>query len=313
MAETETSGDDVAAERTGSSAMTSPIKPTRKMIEDHEVSHIPFRSWCTACVRGRAKSAGHRRIKDRDVEVSTFSVDYGFFGSPGETPLQSVAGKDLPVLIAYDRKSGGIFAHPVPHKGLMKDDKVDDYPVKVLAKDLDRLGYKKVNGKSDQEPALLAVCNAVKVLWKGEWIPERAPIGEKASNGEVERAVQTVHGLARTLKEHVEQYARMVLDPKNPMLAWLVEYCATLHFMYHRGSDGMTPYQRVKGKEWQIQLPPFGESVEFKKRTRHKLESRWEGGLFSGCQVGHYRADRGYKQWRVRRSAGSTSPRGRKI
>ena len=158
----------------------APIQPTKKMIEDHEVSHLPFRSWCTACLRGRAKSHPHHQVRDRPEAVSTFSVDYGFFGSPGETPLQTVSGKDLPVLVAYDRKSRAVFAHPVPHKGLMKDDKLDEFPVKVLVRDLDRLGYKRVNGKSDQEGALRAVCNAVKVMWKGEWVPELAPRGEKA-------------------------------------------------------------------------------------------------------------------------------------
>ena len=47
----------------------------------------------------------------------------------------------------------------------------------------------------------------------------------------------------------------------------------------------MTPYQRVKGKEWNVALPAFGESVEFKRRTRHKLEMRWERGLFLGVRV----------------------------
>ena len=272
-------------EGTASKAMVAPVKPTKQMIADHEVSHLPFRSWCAACVRGRAKSHPHFKCQEREGELSTFSVDYGFFGSPGETPVQAVSGKDLPVLVAYDRKSKTIFAHPVPHKGLEKDGKVDEYPVRVLVKDLDRLGYKRVNGKSDQEPAILAVCNAVKAMWKGEWVPERAPRGESKSNGEVERAVQTIHGLARTLKEHLEQYARITIDPKSPILAWLIEHTANLHYLFNKGEDGMTPYQRVKGKEWQIQLPSFGESVEFKRRTRHKLEARWERGLFLGVQV----------------------------
>ena len=34
------------------------------------------------------------------------------------------------------------FAHPVPHKGLKdKYDRVDEYPVKVLVKDLNSLGF----------------------------------------------------------------------------------------------------------------------------------------------------------------------------
>ena len=272
-------------EDTVSRSQPAPVQPTKKMIEDHEVSHLPFRSWCAACVRGRAKSQPHYSVGERPEAMSTFSVDYGFFGSPGETPLQDVSGRDLPVLVAFDRKSKAVFAHPVPHKGLMKDGHVDDYPVKRLVQDLDRLGYKRVNGKSDQEPALLNVLKAVKTHWKGEWVPEKSPKGESKSNGEVERAVQTVHGIARTLKQHVEGYTRLVLDPKSPVLAWLVEYSAVLHYLFHRDSgDGMTPYQRVKGKEWQVALPAFGEAVDYKRHTRHKLEARWSRGVYLGVK-----------------------------
>jgi hypothetical protein len=125
------------------------------------------------------------------------SIDYRFFGSPGETPLKTVAGKDLPVLVGCDRKAKAVLAHPAPREGLQKEGHVDEYPVKVIVRDLNRLGCEKVDGKSDQENAILAVCNAVEVLWKGEWIQEKAPErdpGTKPSDGEVERAVQTVRG-----------------------------------------------------------------------------------------------------------------------
>jgi hypothetical protein len=46
----------------GSSAMTAPMQPTKKMIEDHEVSHLPFRNWCATCVRGRGQSMQHRSL-----------------------------------------------------------------------------------------------------------------------------------------------------------------------------------------------------------------------------------------------------------
>ena len=232
--------------KTVSKSMNAPVKPTKAMVEDHEVSHLPFRNWCQACVRGRGKSIHHRAV-DKPEAISTVSVDYGFFGAPGEAPLQSVAGKDLPVLVSKDRDpptgTGAVFAHPVPHKGL-KDrfDRVDEYPVKALVKDLNSLGYKRVNMKSDQENALSAVVDATKVLWKGELVVEKSPKGESRSNGEVERAVQTVHGLSRTLKVHLESYARMSLDPKCPVLAWLIEYGAVLHMLFHTGVDGMTPY-----------------------------------------------------------------------
>ena len=217
--------------------------------------------------------------------ISTVSVDYGFFGSPGATPFADLSGKELPVLVVTDRFSKAVFCHPVQHKGLQKDGKVDDYPVKCLVRDLDRLGYKRINMKSDQEYSLIAVLRAVKEMWQGEISPEQAPRGDpasKASNGEVERAVQTSHGLARTLKEHVEQYARIRLDPRAPLLAWLVEYAWVLHFLFHVGADGMSAYHRLKGKPWTIALPTFGETVEFRVGTKHKLAARWETGVYAG-------------------------------
>jgi hypothetical protein len=186
-------------------------------------------------------------------------------------------------LIGYDREAKAVFAHPVPHKGLQKEGHVDEYPAKVIVRDLNRLECKKVNDECDQENTFLAVCNAAKVFWKGEWIQEKAPKGDpgtKPSNGEVERAVQTVRGIARTLKKHVEQYARCVLDPKCPILARLIEYAGVLHYLFHRGEDGMAPYRRVKGKEWAIALPPFGESIDVKKNARRKL--KWERGVYLG-------------------------------
>ena len=64
-----------------------PAKPTPEMIAAHEFSHLPFRSWCSHCVRGRGKSFQHRRVQhDQDDEARpVVSLDYAFFGAPGET------------------------------------------------------------------------------------------------------------------------------------------------------------------------------------------------------------------------------------
>ena len=32
---------------------------------------------------------------------------------------------------------------------------------------------------------------------------------------------------------------------------------------------------RLKGKSWRVELPSFGECIDYRKRTRHKLESRF--------------------------------------
>ena len=59
--------------------------------------------------------------------------------------------------------------------------------------------------KSSQEPAIKALVEAAKIGWSQKLIMEKAPKGESKSNGEVARAVQEVQGIARTLKEALEQ------------------------------------------------------------------------------------------------------------
>lgn len=260
--------------------MAGPIVPTQRMIDEHNVSHLPYRAWCAACVRGRGRSKPHKRIEHKEEEqVPVVSVDYGFLGSGGKGQNEGVKDSENPVLIVFDRRSKTIWAHPVPSKGI-----AHPWPAKVLTDDLDKLGYKKVVLKSDMEPSIRALAQAVKASWTGELILEGSPVGQSQSNGEVERAVQSVHGLARTLKEALEIQGNFVLDARSPALAWLIEYTGVLLNLFSRGSvgDGFTAFHRLKGRPWRIELPCFGETVEYKRRTGHKLDKRWETGVFLG-------------------------------
>ena len=140
--------------------------------------------------------------------------------------------------------------------------------------DLDFMGYRRVIHKSDQEPSIDASGH-------GEIVPEASPTGESKRNGEVERAVQSVHGLARTLKDFREQQSGITLESRSPMFAWLVEPCSNLLLLVHKGEphDGHTACMRSEGKPWRVELPRFFE------RSRHKLESRWSRGVFVGVLV----------------------------
>ena len=58
---------------TSGRALSAPAQPTKKMIEGHEVSTLPFMSWCAACVRARARSQPHFRRDNCDQgTLSTF-------------------------------------------------------------------------------------------------------------------------------------------------------------------------------------------------------------------------------------------------
>ena len=70
----------------------------------------------------------------------------------------------------------------MPSKGV-----THPHPARPLMADFDFMGNKRVILKSDQEPSIVALCDAVKNGWHGEVVPEASPKGKSKSNGEVER------------------------------------------------------------------------------------------------------------------------------
>ena len=83
---------------------------------------------------------------------------------------------------------------------------------------------------SDQEPSIVALCDAVKNGWHSEIVPEASPKGESKSNGDVERAVQSVHGLARTLKDFLEQRSDITLESRSFLLGVLLLFFLLFFF-----------------------------------------------------------------------------------
>jgi len=183
-------GDMLAEEDASHLRLRAPVKPTPEMVEIHNQSHLPFRSWCKYCVRARGRSMKHTRVSHDDEQIPTISIDYGFLGDK-DSPAT-----DLPVLVGKDRRSGMVWSSPVPAKGIHAHPHGSDR----LRQWIDETGYKRAVVKSDQEPAIKALIGAVKNSWKGELLEEHAPKeAHERSNGEAEITVQQAHGMARTL------------------------------------------------------------------------------------------------------------------
>ena len=117
------------------------------------------------------------------------------------------------------------------------------------------MGSKRIVLKSDQEPSIVAFCDAVKNGWHGEIVPKAFPKGESKSNGEVdERAVQSVHGLARTLKDF--------LWSRNLELRWSPEVRCWL------GWSSIVPtfsYFSTRVSRTTVTLPDPGELIELQQ------------------------------------------------
>ena len=55
------SQDDMEADK--AKIKRIPQMPSQKEIDEHMVTHVPFRNWCEFCVFGKARDDPHRRKK----------------------------------------------------------------------------------------------------------------------------------------------------------------------------------------------------------------------------------------------------------
>ena len=154
---------DVDIEAEVQRAAVDPGQPTRGQREEHNLTHFPFRSWCRACVLGRAKDRPSRTIKAQFAEsvLPRVRMDYCFLtedvdkesGEHGETEIES-ARTTITVAVMQDSLTKSVWSYAVESKGSM-----EEWMVQQACEDLETIGLKneRIVFKSDQEPAVLDV------------------------------------------------------------------------------------------------------------------------------------------------------------
>ena len=254
----------------------TPLEPTRQEVEEHELTHIPFRSWCPACVAGKAKHWPHKRHDeqlDEEEAVPSLHLDYWFMrDDSSEGSVSVIAFKEK-----FTRMHG---AHVVKKKG------VDNEVAATIIKDIEKMGLTgKIILKADQEPAIQAVAQEVKRLRKEETILEASKKYDSQSNGIAERAVQTIECQVRTMLLALERRLKSRVSVHHRILPWLVEHAADTINRFAVSSDGRTAFERVKGKRYHGEVVEFGRKIMYKiprKPEGGSMEERWVPGVWLG-------------------------------
>lgn len=143
--------------------------------------------------------------------------------------------------------------------------------------------------KSDQEPAIIALAREAKTASGIDIvIPECSLVGESQSNGTIERAVQSIEGQIRVMKDALEFNYETELDTRHPALTWLIHHAGFLISRFEIGADGRTAYHRWKGKPYRKELVELGETIHYKPAKEggkaSKLAARWEDGIWLGVR-----------------------------
>ena len=95
--------------------LSQPNEPSEQQRQVHNMTHLPFRSWCPHCVHGKAKEQQSVKSTDRQPVIQ---VDYCFV-----TTGKDSHGSECPqitVLTATDVQTGLGMSAVVPQKGRQK-------------------------------------------------------------------------------------------------------------------------------------------------------------------------------------------------
>ena len=241
--------------------MLVPRKPTQTEIEEHDLTHLPYRNWCSICVKIKRKDLDHRTSVEAERGLSEYSFDYCFPGDEFGFKLTVMAGKE--------KNTGMTFATAVPTQGssgrfvvdkaLEFVEEIGDYGNSIIL-------------KSDQEPCMeYFQKDLIEVREEGKTIPEESPVKSSGSNGRVERGILGVEGQLRILLLALERRLKKRVDVRERIVQFMPEYAAYLMNRVEIGKDGKTAYERTKGKKATVLGIEFGEKLLYKVKTESKM------------------------------------------
>jgi hypothetical protein len=72
----------------------------------------------------------------------------------------------------------------------------------------------------------------------------------------------------RTIKIDVEGRLGKRIPLNHPLNSWILEHSALLISALRRNDDGVTPWAKVRGRPFAMDLLPFGESIFRKQPTK---------------------------------------------
>ena len=259
---------------------TAPVRPNREEVDTHEAGgHAVHRNWCNHCVAARVMENPHYRATDDGDEphnLATIISDYGYMGEEDKD--------SIPLLIIKDSKSKRCWATVVDAKG------ATEFAVGFYISVLKELGYRRVLVKNDNEPAILALRNAVvKQMPEVEFIPRDPPTGDHKANGEIECMVREVKRQVRVLKTSTEEKLGRSVPQDHPLLAWMPRHGAFVMSRFRIGEDGKTPYERHTTRKWRRPMVHYGERIFFRPLKSY-LEGKGtrKNDLTSKVMSGHY-------------------------
>ena len=120
-----------------------PKKPSKTDVEEHALTHLPFRSWCSHCVRGKGRVADHKKTTT-EKGLGEIHMDYCFMGTADAETKQTI-------IVAKHVQTGALMSSVVPFKGV-----THEFPAKRIRAFCKEMGLENTDivMRGDQENSL---------------------------------------------------------------------------------------------------------------------------------------------------------------
>ena len=255
----------------------------------HELTHIPFASWCDSCVMGQATEKPHYRQSNPDPAVPMIMFDFAFNAAVNadDNTVDATLGTSV---VAVDAQTGVVYGNALGSK------EADDFTVKEVNKFIRQMGHRKVDVRCDNEPAPKAIQGKLLALRSAAGEPTVITNGktkDSQSMGLVETNIRRWRGKLCTLRFDVEAKYGRKLTPSHLLWSWIARHAGQLITKFQPRNDGTTPHFGAFGHSYTGEVLPFCETVHFKaplskSRQRKggtrvlKADTAWAKGLWVG-------------------------------
>ncbi|CAE7775394.1 unnamed protein product, partial [Symbiodinium sp. CCMP2592] len=227
-----------------------PEPPSEEARLLHEITHLPYASWCPHCIAMKSVPDQHRAVPEGNArEHPTVSFDLSYTGYDPTGKLES--GPDdrggdrdkLTCLIVHCNHTDAIAAIPLPDKSAAS--------MKHAAVELSLGAIKN------------RVCSNCK------------------ANGLAEKAVDVIRSLANVFLDAARHRYGIMIPVSHPLFAWSFVHAAWTYTRF-KVKGGLTSYERITGCSYRGKLVPYAEPIFAYIRTANspKGNPKWVQAVF---------------------------------
>ena len=204
---------------------SKPEVPTQSMINEHALTHYPYKPWCETCVMHKARQDAHVVQEHDKKQHSVVSFDFGF--------ASRVEGDKLTVLYLHDQHTKLMGAIPTPQKG----GRCFNYIVTEVVRFIMQTSHREIGLRCDCEPSTLAILEAVKKTCRNLGIithSEPTPVGDHQANGGAEVTVKLIRAQANVFVSAIEKECcegRVIFGCNHPVYSWAVLHACCMLYL----------------------------------------------------------------------------------